>query len=60
MQLEIVAATIDGLGNVTSNVWSVTQHLLKTHAAPSSTGRTVRITNIYDNRDLLECRRLTL
>ena len=47
-----VAATIDGRGNVTSNVWSVTQHLLKTTLPPLPQG-VPSITNIYDNRDLL-------
>jgi RHS repeat-associated protein len=47
-----VAATTDARGNVTSNVWSVTQHLLKTTLPALSQG-TPSVTNIYDNRDLL-------
>ncbi|MDR3562927.1 MAG: RHS repeat-associated core domain-containing protein [Negativicutes bacterium] len=47
-----VAATTDPRGNVTSNLWSVTQHLLKT-TLPALPQGTPSITNIYDNRDLL-------
>ena len=40
--------TVDARGNITTNVWSPTRHLVATLYPDGQ-----RITNIYDSRDLL-------
>jgi YD repeat-containing protein len=45
-----VAATTDARGNVTSNTWSATSHLLATTLPPTPQGVPV-MTNGYDSRD---------
>ncbi len=47
-----VASTTDARGNVTSNTWSATQHLLATILPETAAGRGVQ-TNLYDNREWL-------
>ena len=46
------ASTTDPRGNVSSNTWSATRHLLAT-ALPATSQGTPIVTNIYDNRDWL-------
>ena len=46
------ASAIDPRGNVSSNTWSVTRHLLATKLPAMSQGTPV-VTNFYDNRDWL-------
>ena len=46
------ASATDRRGNVTSNIWSATHHLLAT-ALPATSQGTPIVTNIYDNRDWL-------
>ena len=46
------ASATDPRGNVSSNIWSVTHHLLAT-ALPATSQGTPIVTNIYDNRDWL-------
>jgi RHS repeat-associated protein len=46
------ASTTDPCGNVTSDSWSATRHLLST-TLPTTAAGTPIVTNFYDNRDLL-------
>jgi RHS repeat-associated protein len=46
------ASTTDPRGNVSSNLWSATRHLIAT-ALPTTSQGTPILTNIYDNRDWL-------
>ncbi len=46
------ASATDRRGNVTSNIWSATHHLLAT-SLPTTLQGTPIVTNIYDNRDWL-------
>jgi RHS repeat-associated protein len=46
------ASTTDARGNVSSNTWSATRHLLAAKLPATSQGTPI-VTNIYDNRDWL-------